>query len=168
MVRHVRLLVVAASIAIGTAGCAPTTPTSPPATTPATSSTPAAASLAPASPTPAARPSIAGPAWVQNAAARWDPGSPQWNALTHPDVPYRLGGAAFGNPNGITFTPNLARAWWDTWFANPVDQTSIPPGLQPGGLVLGADEVKRVAQLQAGPLPPAPADYNPLGLPVVP
>jgi hypothetical protein len=83
-------------------------------------------------------------------------------------VPYRLGGSAFENPNGITFTPNLARKWWDAWFAKPVDRSSIPTGLQPGGLVLSAGELKRVAELQAGSLPPAPPDYNPLGLPILP
>jgi hypothetical protein len=105
---------------------------------------------------------------VQAAADRWDPGSPQWEALASPDHPYRLGGSAFGNANGVTYTPNMARQWWDAWFAHPVDRSSVPPGLQPGGLVLSADELKRVAALQAGSLPPAPADYNPLGLPVLP
>jgi hypothetical protein len=105
---------------------------------------------------------------VQNAAARWDPGSAQWDALAHPNVPYRLGGSAFANANGITFTPNLARQWWDAWFAHPVNRSTIPTGLQPGGLVLSTDELKRIAQLQAESLPPAPADYNPLGLPIVP
>jgi hypothetical protein len=41
-------------------------------------------------------------------------------------------------------------------------------GLQPGSLVLTADARERVAELQAGSLPPAPVDYNPLGLAVVP
>jgi hypothetical protein len=31
-----------------------------------------------------------------------------------------------------------------------------------------ADARERVAELQAGSLPPAPVDYNPLGLAVVP
>jgi hypothetical protein len=124
--------------------------------------------VSPATPAPTARPSIAGPAWVQAAAERWDPGSPQWNALAHPDVPYRFGGSAYGNTNGITFTPNLARKWWDAWFAHPVDRSSVPPGLQPGGMVLSADELKRAAELQAGTLPPAPANYNPLSLPTLP
>ena len=140
----------------------------PTAAPPAPSAALASPSAAPTSSAPTARPSIAGPGWVQDAAARWDPGSPQWNALANPDVPYRLGGSAFENPNGITFTPNLARKWWDAWFADPVDRTLVPTGLQPGGLVLSADELKRVAELQSGSLPPAPADYNPLGLPILP
>ncbi len=122
----------------------------------------------PATPAPTSRPTIAGPAWVRTAAERWLPGSPQWDALAHPDVPYRFGGSAHDNPNGITFTANVARAWWDAWFADPVDRRAVPPGLQPGALVLSVDELKRVAELQTGTLPPAPADYNPLGLPLLP
>jgi hypothetical protein len=160
-----RLLVAAVALGICAGGCTSITPTAAP---PAPSAAVASPSAAPTSSAPTARPSIAGPGWVQDAAARWDPGSPQWNALANPDVPYRLGGSAFENPNGITFTPNLARKWWDAWFANPVDRSSVPTGLQPGGLVLSAGELKRVAELQSGSLPPAPADYNPLGLPILP
>ena len=129
---------------------------------------PETATASPTLETPTARPSIAGPAWVQAAADRWVPGSPQWNALAHPDEPYRLGGSANGNANGITFTPNLARKWWDAWFANPMDRRFVSAGLQPGGLVLSADELKRVAELQSHTLPLAPTDYNPLGLPIIP
>ncbi len=158
MIRHVRILAMAALLGLGAGACGPVTPTGSP-TTP---------SALPASASPTSRPGIVGPAWAQEAAARWEPGSPQWNALAQLDVPYRYGGSEFGNPNGITFTPALARRWWDAWFAHPVDRRAVPPGLQPGALVLSADEVKRVAELQAGSLPPAPADYNPLGLPIVP
>ena len=167
MVRQLRLLLTVMALGIGAGACASITPTAPPAgpsATPAASATQSPA----ASSGPTVRPTIAGPAWVQAAADRWDPGSPQWEALASPDHPYRLGGSAFGNTNGVTYTPNLARRWWDAWFAHPVDRSSVPPGLQPGGLVLSADELKRVAALQAGSLPPAPADYNPLGLPVLP
>jgi hypothetical protein len=158
MIRPVRLLATVALLGICMGACTSVTPTaSPPAST-----------IVTATPTPTARPTIAGPAWVQAAAERWLPGSPEWDALAHPDVAYRLGGSAAANPNGLTFTANLARRWWDAWFAHPVDRVAVPPGLQPGALVLSADEVKRVAELQAGTLPPAPADYNPLGLPTVP
>ena len=167
MVRQIRLLGAVMALGIGAGACASINPTAPPA---GPSATPAgsATQSPPASSGPTVRPTIAGPAWVQAAADRWDPGSPQWEALASPDHPYRLGGSAFGNANGVTYTPNMARQWWNAWFAHPVDRSSVPPGLQPGGLVLSADELKRVAALQAGSLPPAPADYNPLGLPVLP
>ena len=160
MVRYVRVLWLAAAVGLGAGACNSIPPTV----------SPAAPSASPAIPTPSTptpRPTIAGPAWVQAAAERWTPDSPQWVALAHPDVPYRLGGSANGNANGVTFTATLARAWWDAWFAHPVDRRDVPTGLQPGALVLSADEVKRVAELQAGTLPVAPADYNPLGLPVL-
>ena len=162
MIRHVRVLLAVAALGLGAGACSPITPTPSPAAP--------SASLAasPTTPAPTPRPTIAGPAWVQAAAERWLPGSPQWDALAHPDVPYRLGGSANDNPNGITFTANLARRWWDAWFAHPVDRSAVPPGLQPGALVLSADELKQIAELQAGTLPPAPADYNPLGLPTLP
>ena len=60
------------------------------------------------------------------------------------------------NPNGITFTPGLAREWWDAWLAHPVDRRAVPAGLQPGSLVLTTNERKRVAELQAGSLPSPP------------
>jgi hypothetical protein len=160
MARDIGALVAAVALCFSVGACASVTPTLTP--------TPTATSASPASPALTARPTIVGPAWVQAAAERWDPGSPQWNALAHPDVPYRLGGSADSNPNGITFTANLARRWWDAWLAQPVDRSSVPPGLQPGGMVLSADELKQVAKLQAGALPPAPAGYNPLHLPVLP
>jgi hypothetical protein len=155
---NVQVLIAVMALGILAEACSSITPTK----------SPAAPSVSPAIPTPTARPTIAGPAWVQAAAERWVPGSAQWNALEHPDVPYRLGGSANGNANGITFTPNLARRWWDAWFANPVDRRSLSAGFQPGGLVLSVDEIKRVAELQSRALPLAPADYNPLGLPTVP
>lgn len=156
MIRHVRVLVAVAALGIGAGACSPITPTASPATP--------SASLVSG---PTSRPTIAGPAWVQEAAARWTPGTPQWNALAHPDWPYRFGGSAYANANGITFTPNIARRWWDAWFADPVDARLVRPGLLPGGLVLSADEIKRIAGLQSGTLPLAPVDYNPLGLQVL-
>jgi hypothetical protein len=158
MIRRARLLAAATVLGMCVGACTSVTPTA----------SPPASSIVTFAPTPTARPTIAGPAWVQVAAERWLPGSPEWVALANPDVPYRFGGSAHDNPDGITFTANLARRWWDAWFANPVDRGLVPPGLQPGALVLSADEVKRVAELQAGTLQPAPADYNPLGVPTVP
>jgi hypothetical protein len=158
MIRRVRLLAAAAVLSICAGACTSVTPTA----------SPPASSFVTATPAPTVRATIAGPAWVQAAAERWLAGSPEWDALAHPDVPYRFGGSAHDNPDGITFTANLARRWWDAWFAHPVDRAAVPPGLQPGALVLSRDEVKRVAELQAGTLPPAPADYNPVGLPTVP
>jgi hypothetical protein len=166
MLRDVRILFTAAALGISVGACTSVVPTASPAAPSALAESPAPTLLA--TPVPTVRPTIAGPAWVQAAAERWLPGSPQWDALAHPDVPYRYGGSAHDNPNGITFTANLARSWWDAWFVHPVDRSSVPPGLQPGALVLSADELKRVAELQAGTLQPAPADYNPLHLPTLP
>jgi hypothetical protein len=111
---------------------------------------------------------MTGPIWARAAAQRWAPGSPQWNALAHPDQPYLLGGAAHGNPDAVTYTPSEARRWWDIWFAHPLDLSDVPPGLKPDSLVLSPAELAKARELSAGTLPMAPADYNPLGLPVIP
>jgi hypothetical protein len=92
-------------------------------------------------------------------------GSPQESALLQPNVPYL---PAAGSPCGIEFTPNQARAWWITWFANPVDLAAVRPALLPGSLVLTPDQYAAAVALQraGNTLPDAPRTYNPLDLPV--
>lgn len=150
MTGYRRILITAATVGIIAGACTSVSPTVPPA--------------------PTVRPTIAGPGWVQAAADRWGPGSPQWLALAGPDVPYRLGGSAFGNPNSVTFTPAQARLWWDHWFSSPVDLAGVDPGFLPGNLVLSPEELKKASLLmgRGNALPKAPRDYNPLGLPVLP
>ena len=160
--RPARLAAWSAILALVTVAAACTSAPPTPGPTPTASPAPAA-SLAPS---PA--PTMGGPIWAQEAAARWTPGSPQWNALAHPDEPYKLGGQAHNNPDGVTFTATLARRWWDIWFAHPVDLRTVPVGLQPGDVVLSPAELKQARSLAATTLPPAPANYNPLGLPVIP
>jgi hypothetical protein len=157
MGRYRRTSFAAAVILIVAAACTTVPPTASPATPSAT-----------ATPTP--RPTIVGPEWVQAAAERWDPGTPQWIALAHPDTPYGLGGSAHANPNGVTFTAAQARLWWDTWFASPVDLSEVASGLLPSNFVLSVDEMIMAHQLLKtnGVLPKVPHDYNPLGLPVIP
>ena len=133
-----------------------------------TSVTPTPSPVPPATATPSAGPSFL--PWAAAAAARWDPGSPQALALAQPDVPYLQAGTATGRANGITFTPAIARRWWDAWFAHPVDIGNVRQALLPGNLVLSPDELAQAQQLMGtgNTLAKAPADYNPLGLPLVP
>ena len=105
-------------------------------------------------------------AGLQDAFQNYGPGTPQGNALANPDTPYITASLATGNY--VSFTPNQASAWWQQWFANPVDLSGVMPGFQPGSLVLTQAQYDQATSLQAsGTLPKAPADYNPLGLPVV-
>lgn len=135
-------------------GCTPVTPTSAP---------PSQAIL----PIPVAS---ALPGWAIEATKRWAADSPEARDLSHPDAFYQTAGSANGEPNGISYTPTQARLWWDYWFLHPVHLGTVGHNLLPGSLVLSQDEVKRAqAMMGAGnTLPKAPADYNPLGLPVVP
>ena len=76
-------------------------------------------------------------------------------------------GAVTGtNACAIEFTPNLARKWWNGYFAAPVDLADVRPGLLPGSLVLTPDEYAAAVALNArgNTLPDAPPDYNPLAL----
>jgi len=76
-------------------------------------------------------------------------------------------GAIVGmNACGIEFTPNLARKWWNGYFAAPLDLAGVRPGLMPGSLVLTSDEYAAAVALNArdNTLPDAPRDYNPLAL----
>ena len=76
-------------------------------------------------------------------------------------------GAVTGtNACAIEFTPNLARKWWNGYFAAPVDLAGVRPGLLPGSLVLTPDEYTAAVALNArgNTLPDAPRDYNPLAL----
>jgi len=78
-------------------------------------------------------------------------------------------GATVGtNACGIEFTPNLARKWWNGYFASPLDLADVRPGLMPGSLVLTADEYAAAVALNAAgnTLPDAPRDWNPLALAV--
>jgi len=72
------------------------------------------------------------------------------------------------NACGIEFTPNLARKWWNGYFAAPVDLADVRPGLLPGSLVLTPDEYAAAVALNAAGniLPDAPRDWNPLALAV--
>jgi len=76
-------------------------------------------------------------------------------------------GAVTGtNACGIEFTPNLARKWWNGYFAAPVDLADVRPGLMPGSLVLTAEEYTAAVALNArgNTLSDAPRDWNPLAL----
>ena len=78
-------------------------------------------------------------------------------------------GAVTGtNACAIEFTPNLARKWWNGYFATPVDLADVRPGLLPGSLVLTPDEYAAAVALNAAGniLPDAPRDWNPLALAV--
>ncbi len=110
------------------------------------------------------------PGWVVDAVKRWGADSPEAHALQSLNTPYLVGGTANGNPNGISFTPTQARRWWDYWFLHPVDLGAVAPDHQPDTLVLSEAELLRARALMAGgnTLPKAPANYNPLGLPVIP
>ncbi len=162
-----RLLASLLFVATAALGCTSVNPT-PAAATPTLAAAPAAS--------PSSAASVAGsPAasllpWAAAAAARWGLDSPQGRALAQPDVPYLTAGAANGRPNGITFTPAIARRWWDAWFAHPVDLGKVRQALLPGNLVLSPDELAKAQKLMGigNTLPVAPEDYNPLALPLVP
>ena len=106
---------------------------------------------------------------AQDYIGRFLQGTPQAAALANQNQVYLHGGAANGNPNGVSFTVEQAREWWNQWFANPVFLGDVRPTLLPGSLVLTADELKQAQALQAAgnTLPVAPEDYNPLNLPVI-
>ncbi len=148
-------------IGLAAGACTSVTPTPAPTTTPNPTTAPAASA-------PAAGMTFL--PWAAAAAARWGADSPQGKALLQPDVPYLVAGTATGRPNGITFTPAIARRWWDAWFAHPVDLGNVRQALLPGNLVLSPDELTQAQTLMGigNTLEKAPADYNPLGLPLVP
>lgn len=91
----------------------------------------------------------------------WAASSPQASALSAPGASY-LDTSTSG---GIAFTPAQARAWWDQWFAHPVNLLGVAPELLPGTLSLTPEEVQKARDLQAsGTLAVPQGVYNPLNL----
>lgn len=81
---------------------------------------------------------------------------------------YMQGGAAFGNPDGVTLTLGQARAIWEDIFANGFNISKVRSTLLPGSFVLSAEGYAKAVELGKTSTNFAPSDYNPLGLPVVP
>ena len=83
------------------------------------------------------------------------------------DTPYLIGGSP-SNPNGVTFTPSSAVAWWTEVFAHGVNYSNVRPTLLPGSLVLTAEGKAAASLLAKTSLNIAPESYNPLNLTIVP
>lgn len=80
---------------------------------------------------------------------------------------YLVGGSP-GNPDGVTFTVGDARRWWEHVFADGLNISRVRPTLLPGSFVLSKEGYAKAVALGVESTVYAPADYNPLGLPVVP
>lgn len=96
-------------------------------------------------------------------AGRFIPSDP--NALLTSERVLSSNGEPVGyNPNGLQFSLNSMRAWWNNFFANPVNLTGVKPENLPGSLVLTPEELNLARKLANDPtLPKAPLNYNPLG-----
>ena len=84
------------------------------------------------------------------------------------DSDYYLIGGSPGNPNGVSFTFDLARIWWRDVFANGYNISHVEPVLTPGSKVLNHDGIIEARRLGRESTNFAPSDYNPLHLERVP
>lgn len=85
------------------------------------------------------------------------------------DQTVTIQGGSPGNPNGVTFTVSDAIRWWWTVFSGRVNYSRVRPTLLPGSKVLtDAGRAAAVALTNDPTATVAEADYNPLGLPIIP
>ena len=98
------------------------------------------------------------------------PVDPAWFKSQDPSDAYYIIGGSPGNPNGVSFSPTSARAWWDYVFAHRLDVSGVRPTLLPGSFVLTKDgvEVAEALSITGNLNEKAAEDFNPLGLPVIP
>lgn len=82
-------------------------------------------------------------------------------------TPYLYGGSP-GNPNGVSFTLNDARRWWEIVFAEGINISNVEPVLTPGSKVLSGEGITEARRLGRESKNFAPSDWNPLGLERIP
>lgn len=90
-----------------------------------------------------------------------------FNASANDATAYLTGGSP-GNPDGVTFTTGDARRWWEVVFADGLNISRVRPTLLPGSFVLSQEGYAKAVALGVESTVYAPADWNPLGLEVVP
>jgi len=76
-------------------------------------------------------------------------------------------GGSPDNPDGVTFTFGQAVDWWRIVFAQELNIGSVRASLTPGSKVLSAEGLAAARALGVESTDYAPADFNPLGLPVI-
>ena len=110
---------------------------------------------------------------IEPAGPRFDPTplpvvTDDWFVEFSTNDPYLIGGTANGNPNGATFRPSDAIAWFRYVVANKIGYHHVRATLLPGSHVLTATGYAQVVAFEKRTdLIEAPEDFNPLNLAVV-
>ncbi len=107
------------------------------------------------------------PKFVVNPAAPTVEVPDSYFAAARPDDVLMIGGSP-GNPDGVTLTFAQAIDWWRVVFAHGLNIGKVRPSLTPGSKVLTPEGLAAARALGVTSIDFAPADFNPLGLDVVP
>ena len=82
-------------------------------------------------------------------------------------VVYLVGGSP-SNPDSVSWSLGDARRWWGHVFADGLNIGKVRSGLTPGSFVLSREGYAKAVALGVTSTTFAPADYNPLGLEIIP